>query len=343
MRTGVWVFLPACLLLALTDPVLAAEQEEIQALVQQAIKARGGEARLAQLQAAVWKTRGSFNGRTSRATLYGQLPDKFRLESESVVDGKTVRFVRIVNGDRGWVLNGSKGRPMSAEELAQVKGTFDHKNLDTTLLGLRESGADLSLLGESRVGGRPVIGLKVRRRGRPDLALYFDKETKLLLKSRRQVKDGASGRLVTLEYFYDDYQDFGGVKIARKTRQVRDGKVFAETDVQKFEPRKRLESHLFMPPAGLCPKTPSGGRSRSRQAAAPWPCSPPLAGEADGGDELCRPKSREESGLWKFVSRHSGTPPDAGRRTGCRRPAGDRVGLRNAHVLGQSPPAESRE
>jgi hypothetical protein len=211
---------------------------------------------LAQLQAAVWKTRGSFNGRAGRATLYGQLPGQFRLESESVVNGKTARFVRIINGDRGWVLSGNTARTMSAEELAQAKGTIDYKNLDTTLLGLRGPGTDLSLLGESRVAGRTAVGLKVSRRGHPDLSLYFDKETKLLLKSQRQVKDGASGREATLEYFYSDYQDFDGVKIARKTRQVRDGKVFAETDVQELKPRKRLESHLFLPPVEVRPERP---------------------------------------------------------------------------------------
>jgi hypothetical protein len=53
-----------------------------------------------------------------------------------------------------------------------------------------------------------------------------------------------------LEYYYSDYKDFGGVKLARKTRRVVDGKDLGEVEIVEFTPKKRLPSYHFQPPEG---------------------------------------------------------------------------------------------
>src|SRR5262249_16363782 len=145
------------------------------ALVEQAIAARGGADRLNGVRAAVWKSEGATPTRTSRATLYGQVPGKFRLESERTEGGRTTLHVKVINGDKGWTVEKGKARPMTKEELAEVRETFYQKHLDATLLPLREKGVRLSLLGDSTVEGKPVVGLKVTRKGMPEVSMYFDK------------------------------------------------------------------------------------------------------------------------------------------------------------------------
>jgi hypothetical protein len=89
--------------------LLAGEREEIKALVEEAIAARGGAERLKGVRAAVWKSEGATPTRTSRATLYGQVPGMFRLESERTQGGRTTLFVKVINGDKGWLVR--RARP----------------------------------------------------------------------------------------------------------------------------------------------------------------------------------------------------------------------------------------
>ena len=113
MRKNNWALMAGLSLLLAGEAGRADEQERLKALVDEAIKAKGGERRLIELRAAVWKSQGVKPGRTTRATLYGQLPGKFRLESERTENGRTILFVKIINGDRGWTLEGGKAVPMS--------------------------------------------------------------------------------------------------------------------------------------------------------------------------------------------------------------------------------------
>jgi hypothetical protein len=246
MRNHVYLALAALALSLRPGPAGAAEKEDLKALVEEAIAARGGAARLEKLRAAVWKSEGVKPTRTSRAVLYGQLPGKFRLESARTEDGKTTLFVKIINGDRGWTLQDGKAVPMSREELAQTRDTFYHKRLDATLLPLRDKDVRLKALGESKVDGRAVVGVKVSRKGYPDVSLYFDKKTKLLLKSERQVM-GPNGKPVPHELHYSDYKDHKGVKVARRTRVVVAGKAVGDVRITEFETFPKLDESLFLP------------------------------------------------------------------------------------------------
>jgi hypothetical protein len=256
MRTKNWGLAAGLCLLLAGGAARADEQGQLKALVEEAIKAKGGESRLADLQAAVWKSQGTGPERTTRATLYGQLPDKFRLESERTVDGKTTRFVKVINGKRGWTVEGGKVREMTAEQMAETRETFYHKHLDTTLLPLKDREVELAALPEARVEGRAALGLRVRRLGQPDLKLYFDKETKLLLKSEMTSKAKGGGKGTHLEYLYSDYQDFDGIRLARKLKRFADGKPVGEVEIVEFRPRPNLERHLFERPV------PEGGPAR---------------------------------------------------------------------------------
>jgi hypothetical protein len=246
MRSHTWLLLAALALLGPGPLTWADEAKEIKALVSQAIAARGGTARLEKLQAAVWKSEGERPGRTTRATLYGQLPGKFRLESQRTVDGKTHLFIKIVNGDRGWIIEGGKTRPMTREELALTRRTFYHKHLDATLLPLRDKGVTIKALGDRVVEGKPVVGIQVSRKGFPDSRMYFDKKTKLLVKSARQVED-ATGKTMVQELHYSDYRDHDGIKIAHRTRRVVDGKPEGDVKITEFDIRKGLDPSLFLP------------------------------------------------------------------------------------------------
>src|SRR4051794_32027586 len=83
-----------------TDP-------EAKAIVEKAIAAQGGEAKLSQFTAGRWKGRGSMtlNGQTlplTAETVY-QLPDKYKTVMHFEVQGKKVGGVQVLEGDAGWM------------------------------------------------------------------------------------------------------------------------------------------------------------------------------------------------------------------------------------------------
>src|SRR5436853_6227629 len=89
---------------------------------------------------------------------------------------------------------------------------------------LNEKGMELSALDETKVDGKPAVGVRVKSKGHRDVQLYFDKSSGLLVKRQYKVLDPGSGQEVSQEVVFGDYQDKDGVKHYRKIAAYRDGK-----------------------------------------------------------------------------------------------------------------------
>ncbi|HET6572094.1 MAG TPA: hypothetical protein VFG68_00705 [Fimbriiglobus sp.] len=230
-------------------PVAAADDDsQAREVVDRAIAQIGGAKKLTNLKAGVWKTSGTVRGVPSRAEFHGELPGKFRLDSTRAVDGKPTRFSRIINGDKGWVVEGEKVKPMSDEEMAHVRESFYHKRIATTLLPLTDKACKLSVVGQADVGGRPATAIRATRAGFPDVTLYFDQQTGLLAKTEMTGKDAAGGKGRKVELLLSDYKEFDGVKMAGRTKTYHDGKLFLDTELVEFHRADSLPGKTFDAP-----------------------------------------------------------------------------------------------
>lgn len=173
-----------------TGPAARAD-EKAAAAVDRAIRLIGGEEKLADLKAGIWKTSGQVQGKPSRAEFHGELPGKFRIDSTRVVDGKPVRFSRVVNGEEGWVVLGDKAVPMTPAEVEAVRVSFYHKQAVTTLLPLKHPDCKLTAAAAT-VNGKPATMVRAARKGYPELTLYFDAATGLPVKSEMTDGDRAA-------------------------------------------------------------------------------------------------------------------------------------------------------
>jgi hypothetical protein len=216
------------------------------AVVDQAIAASCGAEKLAALNAGIWKTSGVFRGQQSRAEFQGELPDKFRIDSTRVVDGKTVNHSRIISGTKGWVVEDGKVTPMTEEELKSVRESYYHKQLATTLVPLKHKDCKLSFEGIRVLNERPASVVKATRTGYPDVTLYFDRDTGLLAKTE-MAQRSASGKDVQVELFFSQFREFDGIKIATRTKALHDGKPFLETEITEFKAVKKLPEEVFRP------------------------------------------------------------------------------------------------
>jgi hypothetical protein len=229
---------------------------DARALVEKAVRAAGGADRLAKSPAATWKGRGTFFGAGGKKgtpfTLEGarQGADRLRLATKSTFRGTTYERVLVVDGKRGWTELDGRAQGLPKDELAEQRERMYANYVASLVPLLREGGFTLAPLGPARVGEREALGVKVARKGRRDVLLFFDATTGRLLKRESAIKDlPGSGKDVKEEVLYEDYRPTpDGALHARKVKVLWDGKRVSEVELTSISPRGKLDDALFAPP-----------------------------------------------------------------------------------------------
>ncbi len=240
--------IPAVGILALvfTTAVKADDADQARAIVDKAIKAMGGQEKLAKFKTQTWQMKGTYygmggDGLPFTANYAVSLPDKFRFEVHGFM-------IVVLNGDQGWRQMNGETQEFTKEEMASEKDNM-HGNWVTTLIPLKDKSYTLMLLGESKVDDKPAVGVKVSREGHPDVKLYFDKENSLLVKSETKVKSAEQGgQEVNQETLYGNYQQVEGAWMAGKLTLLRDGKKFVEGENSDWKPADKLDDKTFSKP-----------------------------------------------------------------------------------------------
>ncbi len=226
----------------------ALRADEPKDLIDKAIKAAGGEEKLAKFNCHTWSAKGTYYGMGSEipytATYAVCWPDKFRVDIKDFM-------ILVQNGDKAWVKMGEDTNEMNAEQLAEQKEVH-HAGYVTTLLPLKRLKKDaytLAPLGEVKVGDRPALAVKVSSKGHRDVRLYFDKETHFLVKGEWTVKAmEEGGKEVTQETLYSNHQDIQGAKIPMKMTIIRDDKKYVEAENSELKPVEKPDDKMFAKP-----------------------------------------------------------------------------------------------
>lgn len=237
----------------LTSAAWADDQAEMRALIDKAIKATGGEAKLAQLNAATFKGKGKFYGMGEGIDYTGdwalQHPDKTRVQIEFTAGGMMFTIIRVLNGDKAWSKFNDKTQTVdSKEEIAEGQEAA-YVAWVTRLVPLKDKDFQLAPLGEVKIDGKPAVGVRVSHKGRRDVNLFFDKEKGLLLKVETVIKDPmAAGQEMTQEALYSEHKEVNGVQAAMKVVINRDGKKFIDLEVTEIELKEKLDDSVFGKP-----------------------------------------------------------------------------------------------
>ena len=172
--------------------------------------------------------------------IYAKAPDKYILITGAPESGQSFE---CVNGDSGWAKDPDTGmHKMAPQEFALAKMDHDFQR-DLRLLDLYPK---MSVAGTSKVADRPAMVIVAAPASGSSEKLYFDAETGLLLKREYERVTFDDG-IVPFEIFYDEYQDFDGVKVAVNIRQttpdstvlytIKEVKFNAPSDDALFNPR----------------------------------------------------------------------------------------------------------
>jgi hypothetical protein len=247
--------LRACLVLAAAVVLSAAPAglgDEQKALVDKAIKAMGGEEKLKKLDGMTLKGKGTFHVDNMDVPFSfdgsSLALDRFRLDLEATVNGMQMKVLLVFQGAKGWAKVNERVEEAPAEVcVALGKDTYALR-LAQRLLPLKSNDTTLAPMGEIQVAGRAAIGVKATAKDRPEVNLYFDKETNLLARIDLQVQDMPGGGEVTHEFLFSEPKEMNGLKHFTKVILNRDGKKLMEIELSEVKGEDKLEASLFDKP-----------------------------------------------------------------------------------------------
>jgi hypothetical protein len=242
-RTEIGLGLIAVLAVA---PVLGRTEDRGPALavVQRAIKAHGGAEALTRAQTSMRSGSGVLSLGADvpfRSDWIVHLPDQARMTGEI----NRNQLIIVVNGNQGWQSAGGAVTELSRQRLVELQEEGYVAWL-ATLTPLLQEGVRLTPLPEVKVQGKPALGVKASARGRPEVALYFDKDTGLLVKIARRANDG--GQEADKEYFFGGHKDFDGVQMPTKEVTNLNGRKVTEMTYSSYKFLPQVPEGAFARP-----------------------------------------------------------------------------------------------
>ncbi len=244
--------IPVALCLAVVGlPARADEAQEPRAVIQKAIEASGGEAKLEKNKAIRMKSKGTVHVQGMTIDFSGeflrQLPKQSKATLEAEAGGMKLDIVMVVNGDKGWRQIQGMTTEIDKDEMERQQQALYGEWIGRLVPLLKDRGFTLSPLGEIKIDGKDAVGVKVAHKGHGDVEMFFDKKTGLLLKQQQRVKD-ETGKEVTQESFYRHYKDFDGFKRPEEVVIKRDGQDFLDMKISEYKLMEKVDDSEFAMP-----------------------------------------------------------------------------------------------
>jgi hypothetical protein len=224
-------------------------QKEALAILDKAIKAQGGAEMLTKYPAGTFKTKGKLeilDGLDITQEVVYQMPGKFREEMSFQANGMPFKSIVVFNGTKGALQ--VNGQEMKLDKLDDALREASYMFDAFRLVPLRDKAYELTAVGETQVNGKPAIGIRASHKGRPDLTIYFDKETYLPVKVQHRTLDIQSGMEIDQERIITEYQKVDGVPVPKRLVVNRDGKKFLEGEVLEYKQHEKVDEGLFKLP-----------------------------------------------------------------------------------------------
>jgi hypothetical protein len=237
----------------LSGPGQAARADDADAtpILDKAIAALGGEAKLAKASSATWKGSGTITFGENETPIKTQTTvegiDRQRGEFEFEANGMTIKGVTVLNGGKAWRKFGEDAQELDDEMLATAKQSAYLQVIPSTILPLKTKGFKVQSAPDEKVGDKPAAVVKATGPDGKPFTLFFDKETGLPLKLTATVK-GFQGEDFKQETTFDAYKDFGGLKRASKVASTRDGNPFIKMEYTDFKVIEKPDADTFAEP-----------------------------------------------------------------------------------------------
>src|SRR5262245_20483624 len=228
-----------------------ADEAAPSAVLDKAIKALGGEAKLAKAAAFSRKAKGtiSFGDNDSEFTseTVVQGLDHFHSTFEGEFNDNKFKGVTVIDGEKGCRKFGDNKFEMDTDATANEKRNIYVQIVTGTILPRKGKEFKVESAGEEKVGDKPAAALKVTGPDEKDFTLFFDKESGLPVKLVAKMR-GFQGEEFTQETTFSDYKDFDGIKQATKIEAKRDGETFMKQEITEFKVLEKVDTKTVAEP-----------------------------------------------------------------------------------------------
>lgn len=194
--------------IAIRSPAQA--DDDARAIIDKAMQAVGGEARLLRARAVQLRVKGTIHAPEGMypftAVIHSQLPAQYKHDMVYDKGAVKVMQLQVYQDDNLAIRVDNQVLNLDAQlSEALLRGRYAESL--STLTPLRGKEIKLTSAGESKVENKPVLSVKVTTKDRPEVQMFFDKETGLLLKTEHRQMDPRSRQEVVQEMFYEDYRE----------------------------------------------------------------------------------------------------------------------------------------
>jgi hypothetical protein len=215
-----------------------ADEKEAKAVIDKAITAMGGEEKLSKVKAFTEKGKGTItlDGSDIAFTfeMTAQGVERYRSAFQAEVDGNKFDGATVLDGDKGWRKLGEDTKKLEGDDLADEKRNAYIDVVPILMLPLKGKGFKVDSAADEKVGDKPAAVVVATGPDKKQFTIYFDKESGLPIRLTGRVVD-SEGKEFTQDTTFEDYKEFGGIKVATKSRSKRDGEKYVDVEGIEFE------------------------------------------------------------------------------------------------------------
>jgi len=158
----------------------------------------------------------------------------------------------VLVGNHGWLNTGTVNRAVAGDLLDYFQA-FHYGTVLSNLVVLNDGGFEVEKSEDEQVRKRNCFSIIVKHADRPNVKLYFDKQTSLLCKADFQARMVDKSMVVQanathVEVYFSNYQVIDGVNHWRRLEQWRDGQRFSEMNLREIRFLKNSDDTYFAIP-----------------------------------------------------------------------------------------------
>jgi hypothetical protein len=235
-------------------PVDAKALTAAKKVIDDAIAAKGGKAKLAAIKAIKMVATGTTSNGPQSVPVETErtfvLPDKIRIDATLTLKQGKVKVIIGVVGKSGWQIgpDPQTGAPVIGDIGGSDVVALDFERWrepELLLLKAADPAAQITPQPDELIDGKPQTVMSLKSPFGIQLKLFVDKKTKLL--SRVSYDEGGNAEVDD----FSDYKDVSGIKVAFKRKSIGSGKEARSTDlvVKTVEIDPAVDSKIFDKPA----------------------------------------------------------------------------------------------
>jgi outer membrane lipoprotein-sorting protein len=221
----------------------AAQTPSVDELVAKHLAARGGLEKLQSVNTMRLQGTMNIQGMDMPLTVLSKRPNKMR--QEMTMQGQTV--IQAYDGQTVWAVNPMMGSSSPQAIQGPPADAVKSQSLfDGPLVGYKDRGDTLEVVGPADVAGARTWKLKLTRQDGKAMHIYLDADTGLEKQWSATMEQG--GMTMEIDTIMSDHQPVDGIQVARTMRTLVGGQAMGALTVTSVEFNVPIEDAVFSMP-----------------------------------------------------------------------------------------------